>query len=98
MEIKWLEITLDTTAEELDGLAARLTMNGVTGLVLEDERDFLAFLEHNRQYWDYVDEELLDAMKGVCRIKFYVTDDADGQAQLKQWLEGIPVPYTAAPL
>ena len=98
MEMKWLEIAIDTTAEEVDHLAARLTMNGVTGLVLEDEEDFKQFLEYNRQYWDYVDEELLDAMKGVCRVKFYVTDDDDGQAQLKKWMEGIAAPYTAAPL
>jgi len=98
MEMKWLEIAIDTTADEMDRLAARLTMNGVTGLVLEDEEDFKQFLEQNRQYWDYVDEELLDSMKGVCRIKFYVTDDADGQVQLKKWMEGIDAPYTCAPL
>lgn len=98
MDVKWLEIAVDTTADQMEALAARLTMNGVNGLVLEDEADFKEFLEHNRQYWDYVDDELLDSMKGVCRIKFYVTDDADGQAQLKQWMEGIDAPYTAAPL
>ena len=98
MDVKWLEIAVDTTAAEMEALAARLTMNGVNGLVLEDEADFKEFLERNRQYWDYVDDELLDSMKGVCQIKFYVTDDADGQAQLKQWMEGIDAPYTAAPL
>jgi len=95
---KWLEIALDTTRTEMDALAAKLTMNGVSGLVLEDEEDFKAFMEHNRQYWDYVDEELTERMKGVCRIKFYVTDDADGQAQLKEWMKGIDLPYTSAPL
>ena len=98
MDMKWLEIAVDTTAAELDNLAARLTMNGVTGLVLEDEQDFKDFMERNRQYWDYVDEELLESMKGVCRVKFYVTDDEDGKAQLKKWMEGISAPYTAAPL
>ena len=95
---KWLEIALDTTRTEMDALAAKLTMNGVSGLVLEDEEDFKAFMEHNRQYWDYVDEELTERMKGVCRIEFYVTDDADGQAQLKEWMKGIDLPYTSAPL
>ncbi len=98
MDLKWLEIAVDTTTDQMDALAARLTMNGVTGLVLEDEEDFKAFLEQNRQYWDYVDEELLETMKGVCRIKFYVTDDADGKAQLERWMEGIDAPYTSAPL
>lgn len=97
-EIRWLEIILDTTRDRLEGLAARLTMNGVAGLVVEDEEDFRTFLEQNRQYWDYVDQELEEAMKGVCRIKFYVSDDPEGQAQLTNWLEGVEESYTAAPL
>ncbi len=78
-DVKWLEVTLDTTEAELDALCARLTGNGVTGLAIEDEEDFKTFLEQNRQYWDYVDDGLLARMKGVCRVKFYITDDADGQ-------------------
>ena len=31
-DVKWLEVTLDTTEAELDALCARLTGNGVTGL------------------------------------------------------------------
>ena len=38
-EIKWLEITLEARSEELDDLTARLTGNGVTGLVIEDEEE-----------------------------------------------------------
>ena len=80
-DVKWLEVTLDTTEAELDALCARLTGNGVTGLAIEDEEDFKTFLEQNRQYWDYVDDGLLARMKGVCRVKFYITDDADGRKQ-----------------
>ncbi len=96
--IKWLEVTLESTAAGLDALTARLTANGVTGLVIEDEGDFQRFLEENRKYWDYVDEELLERMKGVCRVKLYVTDDGDGRAQLARWLEGIEAPCRTAPL
>ncbi len=97
-ESRWLEIAIDCRQEELDGLTARLTMNGVNGLVIEDEADFQDFLEKNRRYWDYVDQELLDTMKGVCRVKFYVSDDADGREQLGRWLAGVELPYTSAPL
>ena len=97
-ELKWLEVVLDTTQDKLDDLCARLTANGVTGMAIEDEADFKTFLEQNRQYWDYVDEALAQHMKGLCRVKLYVTDDADGRAQLSRWLEGIDLPYTAAPL
>ena len=98
MDTTWLEVTLETTEEALDGLCAKLTMNGAAGLVIEDEEDFKTFLEQNRQYWDYVDEELLERMKGAARVKVYVTDDPDGQAQLRRWLAGIDVPYTTARL
>lgn len=98
MDITWLEITVETAGDQLEDLAARLTANGVTGLVLEDEADFRDFLERNRQYWDYVDDQLMERMKGAARIKFYVTDDPEGQKQLKRWMEGIDLPYTAVKL
>ena len=51
---------------------------GITGLVIDDEGDFHDFLENNHQYWDYVDEELLEEKRGVCRITFYVSADDEG--------------------
>lgn len=89
MELTWLEITINTTGDDLDALTARLTANGVVGLVIEDENDFKQFLEQNRQYWDYVDDELLQRMEGAARVKFYVTDDEPGQAQLRQYTAGL---------
>jgi len=97
-DIKWLEIAVNTTPDKLDEVTAKLTAAGMTGLVIEDEADFLAFLEQNRKYWDYVDQELLDRMKGVTRVKFYVTDDADGKAQLEQYTRGLGWEYTVTPL
>lgn len=89
MELTWLEVTINTTGEDLDPLAARLTANGVTGLVIEDEEDFRQFLENNKQYWDYVDDELMDRMAGAARVKFYVTDDANGHQQLAHYTAGL---------
>ena len=94
----WLEVTVETTDAQMEDLAARLTMNGAEGLVLENETDFRTFLEQNRQYWDYVDDALMERMKGVARIKFYVTDDADGKAQMAQALRGIDNPVSTAAL
>jgi ribosomal protein L11 methyltransferase len=97
-DVKWLEIAINTTPEHLDEVTAKLTAAGMDGLVIEDEGDFLQFLEQNRQYWDYVDQELLDRMKGVTRVKFYVTDDETGRAQLEQYTRGLGWEYTATPL
>ncbi len=97
-EIKWLEIAVNTTPDKLDDVCAKLAAAGMDSLVIEDEQDFLNFLEQNRQYWDYVDQELLDRMKGVTRVKFYVTDDGDGQEQLEQYTRGLDCEFTTTPL
>ena len=44
-DIKWLEITVNTTPDQLDQVSAKLTAAGMDGLVIEDEGDFLQFLE-----------------------------------------------------
>lgn len=89
MDNIWLEVTLPVPADRLDGVCDRLTANGMTGLVVEEEGDFLRFLEQNRQYWDYVDEGLAQRMKGASRVKFYVPDNEEGQKQLRQYLAGL---------
>ncbi len=98
MESKWLEITIETSPGELCGLCHRLEAAGMTGLVIEDEGDFRSFLEQNRQHWDFVDDSLLDKMRGVCRVRFYVTDDSDGRACLRQYAAAAALPYAARPL
>lgn len=99
-DIRWQEVTLTTAAEELDGLCAKLTARGVTGMVIEDEADFQRFLEENRQYWDYVDDALLEKMKGAARVKLYVTDDTDGEAKFRRFTDGLGAGVTVekAPL
>ena len=89
MDDRWLEVTLPVPADRLDRVCDILTDNGMTGLVVEEEGDFLRFLEQNRQYWDYVDEGLAQRMKGVSRVKFYVPDNDEGQKQLRQYLAGL---------
>lgn len=86
---EWLEYCLETSSAQLDALTARLTGNGLTGLVVEDEEDFQRFLEENRQYWDYVDEELVEKMKGAARVRFYVTNDNAGEKEAEGYLKGI---------
>ena len=57
---------------------------GITGLVIDDEGDFQDFLEHNHAYWDYVDDQLMQEKKGLCRITFYLEDSPDGYNTLAQ--------------
>ena len=82
--MRYIEVTLNTPKEELDLRCEQMAALGAGGFVIENEDDFRDFLEHNHQYWDYVDQELEDRFAGISRLKFYVTDDADGQAVLQQ--------------
>ena len=78
--MQWLEICVETDGEP-DVLCAELEALGVEGLVIEDEADFARFLEQGRAYWDYVDQSLVEQMRGKRRVKFYLADDAAGQAR-----------------
>ena len=76
--MQWLELKIDTTPAGLAPVSDLVESLGVTGLIIEDEGDFHDFLENNHQYWDYVDEELMEAKRGICRITFYVAADDEG--------------------
>ena len=89
MDDRWLEVTLPVPADRLERVCDILTANGMAGLVVEEEGDFLRFLEQNRQYWDYVDEGLAQRMKGASRVKFYVPDSEEGRGQLRRYLAGL---------
>ena len=86
--MQWIEASFKARSGELDALCDRLVMLGAEGLVIEDEADFRRFLEQNRQYWDYVDEELLARYRGVSRVKLYVEDTPAGRAQLAAFTDG----------
>ena len=91
----WLELTIDAPDGDIDRLTARLDTLGITDLIIEDEADFLAFLESNRQYWDYVDEDLRGTMAGKSRVTFYLEDTADGAAALDALRTALDYPITA---
>ena len=80
--MRWIEVCLDTPPEEIDARCEELAALGAGGFVIESEQDFRDFLEHNRQYWDYVDRELEESFRGLSRIKTYLSDDEDGRAVL----------------
>ncbi len=74
----WLEITLSTSHQGIGQVAAELTAQGFADLVLEDQDELETFLEENRAYWDYIDEDLQAHLQGLSRIKLYL-EDADTQ-------------------
>ena len=85
----WLEITVNTDPKKIDQTATRLTARGFADLVIEDQQEFETFLEGNRDYWDYIDEELQEKLQGLSRIKLYLEDH---QKEELARLEGILAP------
>ena len=84
----WLELSVSTASTGIEQVAERLTAGGFEDLVLEDQTEFETFLEENRAYWDYIDEELQQKMQGLSCIKLYL-DSADtaGLDRLKNLLQ-----------
>ena len=80
----WLEITIDTTSKKIGDAVTTLTARGFSDLVIEDQEEFESFLEENRAYWDYIDEELEQQLQGLSRIKLYLEDtDETGLRRLE---------------
>ena len=82
--MEWLELTIDTTPKGIEPVTELLAEQGVTGVIIDDEGEFHDFLENNHQYWDYVDDALMQEKKGVCRVTFYLENTPEGYATLAQ--------------
>ena len=86
----WLEIKIDTLPHSIDAVANALTADGFEDLVIEDQQEFESFLDQNRAYWDYIDEDLQDKLQGLSCIKLYLEDtDASSRARLEGLLDSL---------
>ena len=82
--MKWLELHIDTTPAGIDPVSDLLGDYGVDSLMIDEEGDFRSFLENNKQYWDYVDDDLMAEKRGKCRVTFYLPEDDSGFHTLGQ--------------
>ena len=95
----WLEITIDTVSEKIDHAVTNLTAAGFSDLVIEDQEEFETFLDQNRAYWDYIDEDLQEKLQGLSHIKLYLEDtDTAGMKRLEQQVEKLRLSMRIAPL
>ena len=99
--MNWLEVCVEAGVRGTDALCALLEALGVSGLVVEDEADLLDFMENDRQYWDYIDEDFIASRKGLSRVKLYLPEDEEGRRALLDLrreleAEGYPSPVTAS--
>ena len=95
----WLEITIDTVSDKIGNVVNALTAQGFSDLVIEDQEEFETFLEENRAYWDYIDEDLQEKLQGLSHIKLYLEDtDKTGMARLEALVQQLQLTMQVAPL
>ena len=80
----YLELTIQTASAGIELVANALTAGGFDSLVVEDQAEYENFLEDNRAYWDYIDEEFQQELQGLSRIKLYLEVDGNEEKQLKK--------------
>ena len=95
----WLEIIIDTAAEKINSVVTILTAKGFSDLVIEDQEEFETFLEENKAYWDYIDEEFQEKLQGLSHIKLYLEDtDKAGMERLEKAVAELKLSMTVAAL
>ena len=95
----WLEITIDTKSDRINSVVTRLTGKGFSDLVIEDQEEFEEFLEGNRDYWDYIDEDFQQRLQGLSRVKIYLEDtDTAGLSRLEEAVQELNLTMNIAAL
>ena len=95
----WLEITIDTVSAKIDSVVTSLTAAGFADLVIEDQAEFEDFLEQNREYWDYIDEEFQEKLQGLSHIKVYLEDtDTAALKRLENRVKQLGLTMQVAPM
>ncbi len=82
--MKWFEITVFTTQEGLEPVAARFDMLGIAQVEIEESRQSVeAFLEKTAKYWDYADLDEIMPCDEPC-VKAYIADVPENTALIRE--------------
>ena len=87
--MEWIEVRIYTTTEGIEPVTASLLSTGITGIQVDDDKELKTYLTTSSQYWDYVDEELLNKPEEETKITVYVSDNPYGREMLMQIKESI---------
>ncbi len=77
--MEWIIFTIYTSSEGIDPVCNMLMDLGLSGFEIEDEQEFRDFLEDNKKYWDYVDDELLAKKSGETKVKLYIENNSEAK-------------------
>lgn len=87
--MEWTEVKIYTTTEGIEPVTAALLDTGITGIQVEDDNELKTYLTTSSQYWDYVDEELLNKPVEDTKITVYVSDNPYGEEILLHIKEAV---------
>ncbi len=77
--MEWIIFKIFTTTCGIEEVCNMLYDLGINGIEIEDEQEFKDFLEENKKYWDYVDDELLKEKSGETKVKIYIENNQDAK-------------------
>ena len=75
IKMEWIKLSIFTSSEGIDPVCDKLYDIGMKDVQIEDESEFTEFLEENKKYWDYVDDELINQKKGETKVIIYLKND-----------------------
>ena len=85
--MQWLELCIQTCSAGIELVGERLTVLGYDSFIVDDQAEFETFLEQNKQYWDYVDQDLQEKMEGLSQIRLYLEDNAQAMETVRHLQE-----------
>lgn len=85
----WIKVFIFTTSEGVEPVCGMLYQLGLYSVQIEDAADFKDYLDNYKQYWDYIDETLMQKLDAETCIIVYISDNASGREQLLAIREGV---------
>lgn len=82
--MEWIQVTVFTEEKAIEILCEYLSELGISGFEIEDAAEFNDFLENNKKYWDYVDDDLYNEKQGATKVKFYVENNSEATDVISQ--------------
>lgn len=76
--MNWMEISITTNEDGIEVLTGMLLNIGITGIRIENPKDFEEFLEGTQTYWDYVDNDLMYLKDCETKIILYLPENSQG--------------------
>ena len=81
----FLEVFVEASETGIELASGVCYANGITGIMIEDSRDFDEFMKDPNRQWDYIDDELMKQKQNQRNgITFFVTDNASGIEMLNE--------------